>query len=252
MKSNLTLKFIASATLFTLLNSVSVFANASDEKVTISTEDQKVAYAIGASFAEELKMSFSEQNTPIDKHYLISGFSETLLDKSQLSQEELTKAISAYSEKIANDEKAKIEVISAENIAAGQKYREEFEKQPDVKKTSSGLLYKIEKQGDGPKPTATDTVIVNYRGKLIDGREFDSSYSNNEPATFPLNGVIKGWTEGLQLLNEGGKATLVIPPELAYGNMRIPDGEDRVGIGPQSTLVFDVELLEVKKPNSTQ
>jgi FKBP-type peptidyl-prolyl cis-trans isomerase len=110
-----------------------------------------------------------------------------------------------------------------------------------VKTTPSGLQYKITKEGTGKNPKATDTVVVHYKGTTIDGKEFDSSYKRGEPATFPLNRVIKGWTEGLMYLSEGGKATLYIPSELAYGKQGA--GSD---IGPDETLIFDVELIKIK------
>jgi FKBP-type peptidyl-prolyl cis-trans isomerase len=106
----------------------------------------------------------------------------------------------------------------------------------------SGLEYKIVKEGTGPKPTASDTVVCNYRGTLIDGKEFDSSYKRGQPATFPVNGVIKGWTEALQLMPVGSKWQLFIPPDLAYGDRGA--GAD---IGPDSTLVFEVELLSIQE-----
>ena len=112
---------------------------------------------------------------------------------------------------------------------------------PGVHTTPSGLQYKILKEGDGKKPAATDTVQVNYRGTLIDGTEFDSSYKRNEPISFPLNGVIPGWTEGVQLIKEGGKIELYIPSNLAYG----PRGAGGV-IPPDATLVFEIELLKVQ------
>ncbi|MCE1644805.1 FKBP-type peptidyl-prolyl cis-trans isomerase, partial [Enterobacter hormaechei] len=109
-----------------------------------------------------------------------------------------------------------------------------------VVKSKTGLLYKIEKEGSGKKPVASDTVVVNYRGTLIDGKEFDSSYKRNEPLSIRLDSVIPGWTEGLQNVKKGGKIKLVIPPELAYGKADLP------GIPANSTLVFDIELLDVK------
>ncbi|MBF0195370.1 MAG: FKBP-type peptidyl-prolyl cis-trans isomerase, partial [Magnetococcales bacterium] len=106
---------------------------------------------------------------------------------------------------------------------------------------SSGLQYKILKKGSGPRPTVMDTVTVNYRGTLLSGKEFDSSYKRNKPTTFPLNGVIKGWTEGVQLMNVGSKYRLFIPSQLAYGSR----GAGKV-IGPDATLIFEVELLSIK------
>jgi FKBP-type peptidyl-prolyl cis-trans isomerase len=124
----------------------------------------------------------------------------------------------------------------------GEKFLKENATKEGVKTTPSGLQYKITKEGAGKSPKATDTVVVHYRGTLLDGKEFDSSYKRNEPAEFPLNRVIKGWTEGLQLLKEGGKATLYIPPALGYGARGTPDGS----IGPNETLTFEVELLKIK------
>ena len=123
----------------------------------------------------------------------------------------------------------------------GEKFLKENASKEGVKTTASGLQYKIEKEGDGKSPKATDTVLVHYKGTLLDGKEFDSSYKRNEPFEFPLNGVIPGWTEGLQLLKEGGKATLYIPSKLAYGSR----GAGGL-IGPDETLIFVVELLKVR------
>lgn len=124
----------------------------------------------------------------------------------------------------------------------GEKFLKENATKEGVKTTASGLQYKITKEGEGKSPKATDTVVVHYRGTLLDGKEFDSSYKRNEPAEFPLNRVIKGWTEGLQLLKEGGKATLYIPPALGYGAQGTPGGP----IGPNETLTFEVELVKIK------
>lgn len=124
----------------------------------------------------------------------------------------------------------------------GEKFLKENATKEGVKTTASGLQYKITKEGEGKSPKPTDTVVVHYRGTLLDGKEFDSSHKRGEPAEFPLNRVIKGWTEGLQLLKEGGKATLYIPPALGYGARGTPGGP----IGPDETLTFEVELLKVK------
>lgn len=123
----------------------------------------------------------------------------------------------------------------------GETFLKENATKEGVKTTASGLQYKIIQEGDGKQPAATDTVLVHYKGTLIDGKEFDSSYKRNEPISFPLNGVIPGWTEGLQLVKTGGKIQLFIPAALAYGSR----GAGGV-IGPNETLIFDIELLEVK------
>ena len=126
-------------------------------------------------------------------------------------------------------------------LEKGQAFLAENATTLGVQKTASGLQYLIVNPGEGRSPKATDTVKVNYRGTLLDGTEFDSSYKRNEPIEFPLNGVIKGWTEGLQLIKEGGKITLFIPSNLAYG----PRGAGGA-IGPDETLIFDVELLKIR------
>jgi FKBP-type peptidyl-prolyl cis-trans isomerase len=126
-------------------------------------------------------------------------------------------------------------------LEIGKAFLAENSTKPDVKQTPSGLQYKILEPGTGKAPKATDTVLVNYRGTLLDGKEFDSSYKRNEPIEFPLNRVIPGWTEGVQLIKEGGKIQLFIPPDLAYG-ARGAGG----AIGPNETLIFEVELLKVR------
>jgi len=127
------------------------------------------------------------------------------------------------------------------NLAIGQAFLKQNATQPGVKTTPSGLQYKVITEGTGKSPAATDTVLVHYRGTTIDGVEFDSSYKRNEPISFPLNGVIPGWTEGVQLMKEGGKIQLFIPSNLAYGSR----GAGGV-IAPDSTLIFDIELLKVQ------
>jgi len=129
------------------------------------------------------------------------------------------------------------------NKAEGEKFLEENKKKDGVKTTASGLQYKVIKEGSGASPKETDTVVTNYRGTLIDGTEFDSSYKRNEPASFPVNRVIKGWTEALQLMKPGAKYQLFIPSSLAYGER----GAGQT-IGPTATLIFDVELLSIKAP----
>lgn len=123
----------------------------------------------------------------------------------------------------------------------GEAYLAENAKKDGVKTTASGLQYKMMKEGTGKQPKATDTVKVHYRGTFLDGKEFDSSYSRNMPTEFPLNGVIPGWTEGVQLLKEGGKCTLYVPSKLAYGERGFPGA-----IPPNETLIFEIELIEVK------
>lgn len=127
-------------------------------------------------------------------------------------------------------------------LQRGERFLEENAKKDGVKTTASGLQYKVLKEGEGKGPQATDTVVVHYRGTLLDGSEFDSSYKRGEPAEFPLNRVIKGWTEGVQLMKEGAKYQFFIKPQLAYGERGTPGGP----IGPNETLIFEVELIKVR------
>ncbi len=136
---------------------------------------------------------------------------------------------------------ASTSLMAQSALEKGEQFLKQNATQPGVKTTPSGLEYKIVTEGKGKKPKATDTVLVHYRGTLLDGTEFDSSYKRNEPIEFPLNAVIPGWTEGLQLMKEGGKAILYIPSNLAYGKR----GAGGV-IGPDETLIFEVELLKVR------
>jgi len=236
---------IASLSLFVATHATSVLAK-EQSTVKLENEEQKVSYATGSSFGALIKEAVDSKKLALDPQFIINGFTDSIQGKSQITRQDAEKIIADYNQKIQAKEAEELKVKTEQNIKDGQAFRDEFAKQPNVHKTESGLLYKIEKMGDGAQPKATDTVEVNYRGKLIDVREFDSSYSRNKTAEFPLNGVIKGWTEGLQLIKEGGKITLVVPPELAYGNTNIPDRQERPGISPQSTLVFDVELIKVK------
>jgi len=143
------------------------------------------------------------------------------------------------------DMEQKQKQLGEKNKTDGSKFLEENKKKPDVKTTASGLQYKVIKDGTGAQPKGTDMVTVNYRGTLIDGTEFDSSYKRGQPATFPVNGVIKGWSEALQLMKQGSKYQLFIPSNLAYGERAM--GPD---IGPNATLIFEVELQDVKPPST--
>jgi FKBP-type peptidyl-prolyl cis-trans isomerase FklB len=153
----------------------------------------------------------------------------------EVTPEEAQKLINDY----LNDLQAKAEAMAR---AEGEKFLEENKKNAEVKVTASGLQYVIQKEGTGAQPTAEDEVTVHYTGRLLSGQVFDSSVNRGEPATFPLNRVIPGWTEGVQLMKEGAKYTFFIPSDLAYGPQGIPNA-----IPPHSTLIFDVELIKVIK-----
>ncbi|MGD8234448.1 FKBP-type peptidyl-prolyl cis-trans isomerase [Vibrio sp. TRT 1302] len=210
--------------------------------VHFKTEDDKAAYAIGVSFANYLSTSLdkpSEIGITLNKDLVLKGIEHVFAGNPELNEEETRAALEALDKRVAET----MQKQAAEKAAAAKKdgdaFRVEFEKQDGVVKTESGLLYQVLTPAEGEKPADTDTVQVHYKGTLIDGTQFDSSYDRGEPATFPLNRVIPGWTEGVQLMSVGSKFKFVIPPELAYGEQDTPT------IPANSTLVFEVELLKV-------
>ncbi len=197
--------------------------------VPLETEMQKVSYIIGTQIARSIK----SQNIDVNVDSLAQGIKDALAGgELALSQTEMKTVYGAWQQKM----KAK---RAAENLAKGKAFLEANKAKEGVKVTDSGLQYKVIEEGTGESPTASDKVRVHYRGRLINGQEFDSSYKRGEPAEFPVTGVIKGWTEALQLMKEGAKWELYIPPELAYGT------QDRPGLPGNSTLIFEVELLEI-------
>ncbi len=207
------------------------------------TVDQQNAYALGASLGGYMSKSLKEHEllgVSIEKAQLLAGVEDALNNKTKLTDKEIQATLSALETKVKSVIQAKVEKETSENGEKGDKYRKEFAKKPGVVESKTGLLYKIEKEGTGKAPTVTDTVVVNYKGALIDGQVFDSSYERKEPLTISLDSLIPGWKEGLLHVKKGGKITLVIPPKLAYGQASMP------GIPANSTLVFDVELLDIK------
>ncbi|ELY4228906.1 FKBP-type peptidyl-prolyl cis-trans isomerase [Cronobacter sakazakii] len=215
---------------------------AADSKAAFQNDDQKSAYALGASLGRYMENSLKEQEKlgiKLDKNQLIAGVQDAFADKSKLSDQEIEQTLQAFETRVKGAAQAKVEKDATENEAKGKAFRDKFAKEKGVKTSSTGLLYKVEKEGTGAAPKESDTVVVNYKGTLIDGQEFDNSYKRGEPLSFRLDGVIPGWTEGLKNIKKGGKIKLVIPPELAYGKNGVP------GIPANSTLVFDVELLDI-------
>ena len=193
----------------------------------------KASYSIGLNIGSNLK----RQNVDLNTDALVTGLKDGISgQKPLLNEQEVREAMLA----LQKDMQEKQEAAAKKNAADGEKFLADNKAKAGVKTTASGLQYKVEKEGKGPSPKAEDTVTVNYRGTLIDGTEFDSSYKRGQPATFPVNGVIKGWTEALQLMKAGSKYQLFIPANLAYGAMGRPS------IPGNSTLIFDVELLDVK------
>lgn len=197
----------------------------------------KAAYSIGLDLGRRIKAG----GIDIDGEILARGLKDGLAGKAALTDQEIQEVMQAFNEERMAREAEAAKDVAEKNKKLGQDYRAKNAKAPGVKTLPSGLQYKVLKAGTGKVPGPTDMVRVNYKGTLVDGTEFDSSEKNGGPVEFPVNGVIKGWTEALLLMKAGSKWQLVIPPELAYGDGGTPGGP----IGPGATLVFDVELLSV-------
>jgi len=206
-------------------------------------DDEQAAYALGASLGRYMDNSLKEQEKlgiKLDKDQLIAGVQDAFANKSKLSDADIEKTLQTFEAKVKASAQQKMEADAKANETAGEKFRADFAKEKGVKKTDTGLLYLVEKPGTGAAPKDSDTVVVNYKGSLPDGTVFDDSYKRGEPLSFRLDGVIPGWTEGLKHIKKGGKIKLVIPPAQAYGASGVP------GIPANSTLVFEVELLDIK------
>jgi len=210
--------------------------------LTLKTEKEKFSYALGMKTGQRMAESFKKQSVPYDPSILARGLKDGLSGgKTLLTDEEAQAAIKAVQEEVGKKQQEKTQQLDAANKKEGDAFLAANKSKEGVVTLPSGLQYKILKQGTGPKPTTSDTVVCNYRGTLINGTEFDSSYKRGQPATFPLGGVIKGWTEAVQLMPVGSKWQLFIPSDLAYGDRGA--GAD---IGPHATLIFEVELLSIE------
>ena len=205
---------------------------------TLKTIEQKASYGIGLAIGRQLR----EQGFEIDAGLIARGIQDTLSGQEPLlSSQELQEAMRAFQQQMAAKKQERDKVAGQKNQQKGQAFLAANKAKQGIVTLPSGLQYQVVQAGTGATPKATDTVRTHYRGTLINGTEFDSSYKRGEPAEFPVNGVIKGWTEALQLMKVGAKWKLFIPAELAYGE-RGAGG----AIGPHETLIFDIELLEVK------
>ena len=212
-------------------------AFASAEK-GLETLEQKASYSFGVDFAKRLK----QQGIDLDIPALSRGIQdEASGGKLAFEQDEMIQFKTEFTKQLQAKLLEEQQKLAAQNLEAGQKFLAENAKKDGVVTTESGLQYKVIKSGDGATPGPEDTVTTHYRGTLIDGTEFDSSYSRGQPASFPVNGVIPGWTEALQLMKVGDKWELYIPSDLAYGPQQRGDV-----IQPNSTLLFELELLAIK------
>ncbi|MCQ3830076.1 FKBP-type peptidyl-prolyl cis-trans isomerase [Microbulbifer elongatus] len=215
--------------------------SAGSADIKLESQEQKVSYIIAEDMANRLK----SQEVALDPKIVAMALEDVASGReSRLSDEEKQQVIQVFQENMQAKQKElmakqeeEFKASAEKNLEEGKKFLEENAKKDGVQTTDSGLQYKIITEGSGPSPSESSVVEVDYKGTLIDGTEFDSSYKNGKPVQFPVKGVIKGWTEALQLMKEGAKWELYIPSDLAYG----PGGAGGI-IGPNSTLVFEVEL----------
>jgi FKBP-type peptidyl-prolyl cis-trans isomerase FkpA/FKBP-type peptidyl-prolyl cis-trans isomerase FklB len=216
------------------LSTLPLSASAVDK---LTTEREKASYMVGLDLANGLQQIKGEIDLPIVIQALQTAMSG---GQPLLSAEEALAVRQEFVKRLQAQQAEKQKAVAEKNKAEGEKFLAANRSKPGVKSTPSGLQYQVMKEGNGPKPAATSRVKVHYVGTLIDGTKFDSSYDRGEPAEFTLNGVIAGWTEALQLMSPGAKYKLFIPSNLGYGDRGSPGP-----IGPNATLIFEVELLEI-------
>jgi len=208
------------------------------KKTALSTQQEKVSYLIGRNIGS----NFKKQGIEINADIFLKGIKDGMAGKKNLlSEEESDSVMTAFQQEMQGKQQKEHDVLAQKNLKAGKAFLTANAKKDSVKTLASGLQYKVLVEGTGKNPTAGDTVVAHYRGMLIDGTEFDNSYKRGEPLTIPVTGVIKGWTEALQLMKVGSKWQLFIPSDLAYGEQ----GAGQV-IGPNEALIFDIELIAIK------
>jgi FKBP-type peptidyl-prolyl cis-trans isomerase FklB len=207
------------------------------EGAELKTKKDKVSYAIGVNVGKGMQ----QQSVDIDPDIFAKGLKAAMTGaKMAMPDEEMHQVMTAFQKELAEKQAVKMKALAEKNKKEGEAFLAANKKKEGVKTLSSGLQYKVIKEGTGQTPKSTDTVTTNYRGTLIDDTEFDSSYRRGQPAKFPVNGVIAGWTEALQLMKAGSTWQLFIPSNLAYGER----GAGNI-IGPNATLIFDVELISI-------
>lgn len=211
-----------------------------DQPISLETSKEKSSYALGIDIGNNI----AQGGMDIDVDLVLTGLRHGLEGQEPLmTEDEQFEALMALQEEFMQAQMVKAQEKAQANIEQGMAFMEEFRQQEDIMETENGILYRVMTEGEGEKPGPRDIVTVHYTGTLVDGTVFDSSVERGEPATFPLDQVISGWTEIMQLMPQGSKWEVVIPPDQAYG-------EQQAGqiIGPNSTLVFEIELLEAMNP----
>jgi len=230
--------FMKKTVAFALMLSIIAGVGLAQKKAAPKTEKEKVSYSFGVNLGKNIQL----QGIEVNQELFIQGLRDALNKATPaLSDSDMEATLSKFQQRMMTKMQEKQKVDSDKNKKEGEAFLAANKKKDGVITLASGLQYKVITMGNGPKPTATQKVKCNYRGTLIDGQEFDSSYKRGEPVEFPVNGVIKGWTEALQLMPVGSKWELFIPSNLAYG-----EGGAGQLIGPNATLVFEVELLSIK------
>jgi len=227
------MKSVVTAVLVLLLAGI-VYA----ESQGFKSEKEKLSYSMGVATGTQVK----RQEIDVDTEMFAKGMKDVISGTPlMLSEQEVQETLMKFQKDLAAKQAEKAKVTGEKNKKEGDAFLAENKKKEGIKTLPSGLQYRVIKEGTGKTPKDTDTVVTNYRGRLLDGTEFDSSYKRGQPATFPVKGVIKGWTEALQLMKEGSTWELFVPSDLAYGER----GAGSM-IGPNATLIFEVELLSIK------
>jgi len=229
------MKFIINA--FIMIGLATMVASAAS-KEDLKDQKKRFGYGLGANYAKLMQ----QNNLDVDLDMFLQGMKDILKNESLMNEEDISATMKEVNQFVSDWKKAEQEKQAKENEAEGKAFLESNKSKEGVKTLGSGLQYKVIQQGDGPIPNASDKVSVHYKGTFLDGKEFDSSYKRNKAASFNVTGVIRGWTEALQLMKVGSKWQLFVPSDLAYGtkgNRNIP---------PNSTLLFEVELLGIEEP----
>jgi FKBP-type peptidyl-prolyl cis-trans isomerase FklB len=209
------------------------------DKPSLKDQKEKISYIIGM----DIGTNFKRQSIDIDPDILVRGIKDALAGtKPLLSEQEAKDTMASFEKEMRARQEESRRAVGEKNKKEGEAFLTQNKTKEGVKTLPSGLQYKVIKPGTGKKPAATDTVTTHYKGTLIDGTEFDSSYKRGKPATFPVSGVIPGWTEALQLMEEGAQWQLFVPPNLAYAER----GAGQI-IGPNATLIFEVELISIQE-----
>lgn len=230
------MKFQTMAVLVAILLAVPALAA---DPSTLKTQKDKVSYSIGLDIGSKLK----QQSIEVNPDALSAGLKDSLSGgKPLLTEDEVKAVLTQFQQEMKSKAEEQMKQVSEKNKTEGEAFLAANKTKEGVVTLPSGLQYKVLQAGKGDSPKATDTVTTHYKGTLIDGTEFDNSYKRGEPVSFPVNGVIAGWTEALQLMKPGAKWQLFIPSDLAYG----PRGAGQT-IGPNATLIFEVELISIKQ-----